>query len=486
MRLLSRTSTAAGPGSSPSPTPGQTTGQTTGSTPGSAAGPILRLSKTAPPPGAVVTVPGSQIPLLRLDLPPGLRGQAREQVARRQLADRTGLSPDSLSLRPFLLQAPSGQKPTQKQVGKQWTQVLVGDTPYLQRLQALSCRAVLPDYLTLPTVAGLWTLALAQVPAADPTAEHDSPSAQPTSPLLMARLGPEDGFSAQPALALAMLRQALAAAPAERARPQAILWIKAAKADDPAQGEIQAQIQGEILAEIEALARAHDIALIHSAKAATTLGLPLPRVFAHGELACDLRHNPMAARAQLARAVLPWRWPLLAGCLAAGLWAAGELVQLSRLEAALTTQRAQNQALAKTHFIPDGPVLDARLQISRALSARRKGSAAAQDQADPLDLAARLAEVVSAADLRAELLSYRTGEGLVLALRLKDFAAADQLDAALHQAGLRSTLTESRVDEAKSGVQAEFVITGLAPPAPQPPQQAQPEIRPEIQPEVQQ
>jgi hypothetical protein len=126
------------------------------------------------------------------------------------------------------------------------------------------------------------------------------------------------------------------------------------------------------------------------------------------------------------------------------------------------------------------------LQISRALSARRKGSAAAQDQADPLDLAARLAEVVSAADLRAELLSYRTGEGLVLALRLKDFAAADQLDAALHQAGLRSTLTESRVDEAKSGVQAEFVITGLAPPAPQPPQQAQPEIRPEIQPEVQQ
>lgn len=467
MPLLSRTSTAAGPGASPSPISGPVSG------------PILRLSKAAPPPNAVITVPGSQIPLLRLDLPTGLRGQAREQVARRQLADRTGLSPNSLSLRPFLPQLPAGQKPAQKhpvqrRANKHWSQVLVGDTPYLQRLQGLACRAVLPDYLTLPTVAGLWTLTLEQVPTADPTAEPKEPDSPPaTSPLLMARLGPEDGFSAQPALALAMLRQALTAPAAERPRPQAILWSKTAKADAPAQSEILTQV----LTEVETLAQSHDIPLIHSPDAALALGLPLPQVFAHGELACDLRHNPMAARAQLARAVLPWRWPLLAGCLAAGLWAAGELVQLSRLETAITAQRAQNQALAKTHFIPDGPVLDARLQISRALSARRQASAAAQGQVDPLDLAARLAQVVSAADLRAERLSYRVGEGLVLALRLKDFAAADQLGAALRQAGLRSTLTESRVDEAKSGVQAEFVITGFAPAA----QQGQPEPQPEGQ-----
>ena len=457
MPLLSRKSKAAGPVSGPH------SGRVSGS------GPILRLGKSAPPPEAVVTVPGSQVPLLRLDLPPGLRGQAREQVARRQLADRTGLSPDRLSLRPFLPQAPSGQKTTKPQVGKQWTQVLVGDSQWLQALQGQACRAVLPDYLTLPTAAGLWTLALEQIPATDPTAEQDR-SPPPPSPLLMARLGPEDGFSAQPAIGMAMLQQALEARPAEHPRPRAILWVTAAEAADPGEAPTQ------ILAEIETLARAHDIALIHSPEAARALGLPLPQVFAHGELTCDLRHNPMAARAQLASAVLPWRWPLLAGCLAAGLWTAGELVQLSRLETAIGTQEARNQALAKTHFIPDGPVLDARLQVSRALTALRQGSAAARDQADPLDLAARLAEVVTAADLRPELLSYRSGEGLLLALRLKDFAAADNLAAALRQAGLRSRLTDSRVNEAESGVRAEFVITGLepsAPPSTQEPAQAQ-------------
>ncbi|MEP4037193.1 type II secretion system protein GspL [Pseudophaeobacter sp.] len=446
MPLLSRTSQAADPSSRP----------------GAFSGPILRLGKTPPPAGAVVTVPGSQIPLLRLELPPGLRGQAREQVARRQLADRTGLSPDSLSLRPFLPQTPAGQRSPKNRAGKSWTQVLVGDSPYLQSLQAISCRAVLPDYLTLPVARGIWTLTLEQIPA--PEAAAGSQTAPTAGSVLLARLGPEDGFSALPAIALAMLQQALAAGTPER--PQAILWT--GPAETP------------VLTEVETLARAHDIALIHSPKEATALGLPHPQAFAHGELACDLRHNPMAARAQLSARVLPWRWPLLAGCLAALLWAAGERLQISRLEAAIQTQEARNQALVKSHFVPDGPVLDARLQVSRALSSLRQGSGADSGQADPLELTARLAEVItrgaaSPADRRPELLSYRAPEGLLLALRLKDFAAADQLAAELRQAGLTTKLTDSRVNEAESGVRAEFVITGFAAAEPQP-------LSPQVQP----
>ncbi len=487
MPLLSRPPKAAHAGPPPGPASGPPSG------------PILRLGKTAPPAHAVVTVPGSQIPLLRLELPPGLRGQAREQVARRQLADRTGLSPDSLGLRPFVMQAASGQKTaksgrgpqsprtqsprkprpgtqnagtrrtetqsTETQNGGQnWTRVLVGDSQYLQELQAITCRAVLPDYLTLPTTAGLWTLALEQVtPAAAETETAHRP-------LLLARLGPEDGFSAQPAIALAMLRQQLEHSAPEPPRPQAphqtpppalpqaILWT--------------GPPTSPVLTEVEALARAHDIALVHSPDAVSAFGLAPPQVLAHGELACDLRHNPMAARAQMAAAVLPWRWPLLAGCLAAALWAAGELVQISRLEAEITTQERRNQALVKRHFVPEGPVLDARRQVSRALSALRQNSAATKGQGAPLALTARLAEVVTAggpgADLRPELLRYRSTEGLLLALRLKDFAAVDQLLADLRQAGLNSTLTDSRVNEAESGVRAEFVITGITPSEVQP------------------
>jgi hypothetical protein len=253
-----------------------------------------------------------------------------------------------------------------------------------------------------------------------------------------------------------MLQQALAAGTPER--PQAILWT--------------GPTETPVLTEIETLARTHDIALIHSFEAATALGLPRPQAFAHGELACDLRHNPMAARAQLSARVLPWRWPLLAGCLAATLWVAGERLQIFRLEAAIQTQETRNQALVKSHFVPDGPVLDARLQVSRALSSLRQGSGAASGQADPLELTARLAEVItrwaSPAARRPELLSYRAPEGLLLALRLKDFAAADQLTAELRQAGLTTRLTDSRVTEAESGVRAEFVITGFAAAEPQP------------------
>ncbi|MEP2716394.1 type II secretion system protein GspL [Pseudophaeobacter sp.] len=413
-------------------------------------GPVIPLGRDLAAPEAVVAVPGNQIPLLRLDLPPGLRGQAREQVAVRQLADRTGLSPDSLSLRPFV---PAGTG-SSGQGHARWSRVLVADRQWLQGLESLTCRAVLPDYLTLPTAAGIWSLQLAQStadpssnPGPNPGSHPDpSPNSRP-SPVMVARLGPEDGFSAQPAIALALLRQALAVPDPERSPPRAILW--------------QGSAEARLLAEIKALAAAHDIALIEEPAAARALGLPQPESFAHSELDCDLRHNPMAARARLAATVLPWRWPLLAACLAAGLWATGQLVQLNQLQTAALAQEERNQALVRRHFVASGPVLDARLQVSRALAELRKNSGATEGKADPLHLAAPLAAVLSAAGLQPDLLSYRSDAGLVLALRLSDFAEADQLAEALRAAGLTTALTDSRVSEAESSVQAEFLITGL-------------------------
>ncbi|MCD9149791.1 type II secretion system protein GspL [Pseudophaeobacter flagellatus] len=451
-------------GSALGPDLAQGAGQGAGQVDGQVGGQIIRQDQLSAAmvaqisPETVITVPGSQIPLLRLALPPGLRGQAREQVAKRQLADQTGLGQNSLSLRPFMPQQTDPIRSRQTRGLDSWTRVLAGDSDWLHSLQELPGRAVLPDYLTLPTAAGVWSLTLEQIVAPGPAVP---PAAQPgphpvlqsgagsaaTLPLLVARLGPGDGFSARPALGLAMLHQALQAAPSTP--PQAILWLGPPEAPE--------------LAEITAVARAHDIALIHSPEEAKALDLPRPERFAHGELACDLRHNPMAARARLAAAVLPWRWPLLAACLAAGLWAAGQWIELTRISAEIAAQTARNQALVRAHFVPSGPVLDARLQVSRALADLQRNSAAAGAHFDPLDLTGRLAQKVAAAGLRPDLLSYRAGEGLLLALRLPDFAAADQLAATLRAAQLSPSLTKSRVDEARRGVYVEFVITDREP-----------------------
>ena len=64
--------------------------------------PLYDLRTGGPLPGAafVALVPGERAPLLPLDLPDGLRGPARESVARRQVSDLLGLAGDEIELRP--------------------------------------------------------------------------------------------------------------------------------------------------------------------------------------------------------------------------------------------------------------------------------------------------------------------------------------------------------------------------------------------------
>ena len=365
-------------------------------------------------PRQIVLVPGEEVPLFALDLPAGLRGLAREQVARRQLAGLLGAAAagDGLELRPF---APAAAKARSQTPGA-WTRVLAADAAWLAGLQALPGRAVLPDYLSLPAAEGVWTLAAA-----------------PDSRIL-ARLGPADGFAAAAPLGEAMLKRALETGPA----PRALL--------------LQAPLPA-----LRALAQERDIPVADSPAAVAALGLPQPQLLGHGELACDLRRNPMAARAQLAARVLPWRWPALAAALAAVLWSAGQLIAISRLEAETQRLAAETGALVQQQFTGGAPVLDARLQVSRALAELR--GAAAGSGPDPLDMAARTAEAAAASGGQTERLGYRDGDGLTLVIRLPGFAAADALAAALGEAGLQAALTDSRTLSGAEGVRAEFAIT---------------------------
>ncbi|MBR9651477.1 type II secretion system protein GspL [Thalassovita aquimarina] len=371
---------------------------------------FVRLGAGVPGARQVALVPGVETPLYSLDLPKGLHGQAREQVARRQLADRIGLRDGSVEMRPF---APGKS-------GDGWNKVLICDPEALSQWRGLSCRAVLPDYLSLPAAEGIWTVQRDDIDGI---------------PLIMARLGPRDGLSAAPEIALRMLQQALTGA-----RPRAILNLGAA------------------LPELAELAAAQDVLVLQSVEELAKKGLPLPQLLAHGELSCDLRTDPMAARARLSRRVLPWRWPVLAGAAAIVMWATAQWIAIDRLDTQTRQITQQTDTLVRQHFVATGPILDTRLQVSRALAQTRAAAQTGRDRGDPLDLTIRAAEVIARTGARTESIRFTENDGLTLILRLPDFAAAETVTAALVAEDLPATLVESRVGDTQTGVRTEIRI----------------------------
>ncbi len=357
----------------------------------------------------VALVPGALVPILTLDLPKGLRGETREQVARRQLGDLIGQGVEAVEMRPFY-------GPRDKEA---WTRALVVGRADMERWRGLAgqaCRAVLPDYLALPAGENVWTV-----------------SATKTG--IMARLGPEDGFSAPRPAALAQITRALA----ETAqKPHSFLRL----GDDP-------------LPEIEALAEAHGIPVLSDIAQADA------RVLAHGELAFDLRRNPQAARTRLRARLLPWRWPAIAALIAAGIWAATQMVAIDRLTRHRADLTRATTLLVREHFVPTGPILDIRTQVARALADRQaatNGGNTNPDKAGFLDVFGRAAPVLAREGATIDLVRHNSAQGLRVQLVLTDFAALDRLVAALQAAGLTVLVAQSRAGD--SGAEAELRISG--------------------------
>lgn len=355
----------------------------------------------------IVLVSGLDVPLIRLDLPAGLRGVAREQVARRQLSDRLGLDMSSVQMRPF-----SG-------TGKadNWNRVLIADPAQLHEWRQHSARAVLPDYLALPCAPQIWCL------DADKTGS------------VLARLGHQDGFSARPAILSSMLDLALQEA---EERPRAIHILSP-------------------LAEVEDWAKQHELPVTRTPQDLVALDLPQPMVLSHNELSADLHADPLAARSQLARRVLPWRWPVLAGSLAAALFAAVQYLQTSSLTRETAQINAQTRAQVQAAFPELGPLLDIRLQVNRAL-AERQSTANPEARQDPVELSRMVAQVTHEFGTVPEQLAYTASDGILLALRLPDFTAIERLATALKAAGLRAEVTDSRASTDADGVRAEYRI----------------------------
>ena len=366
-----------------------------------------------PTAGHIALVPGGDVPLLALQLPPGLQGAAREQVAWRQLQDQLGLTPDRAEMHPFV----GSQK------GASWTRALVADAAPMQRWRDRldpGCRALLPDYLALPAAKDIWVLALRRG-------------------TVQARLGLQDGFSAEPDLAHVMLAQILA--DAEAPKPKAVLLL-----------------EGD-LPELAALLEENDIDLLRKPEALASLGLPAPVVLGHGELAADLRIDARAMRRQLRRQLLPWAAALLAAALMLGLWATSEGLKIAQMQRERAAYQSNIDGLMREHFVPTGPLLDVRLQVSRALAARQATLAADTGQLSLLPLIGQVVDVIAPSQAVPEQVIYSQTEGLLLTLKLTDFAALDQVSAALEQAGIAVDRRSARVvEEAAGGVRTELQL----------------------------
>ena len=278
-----------------------------------------RLGDGAPPTGSFVTlVPGTDAPLLALVLPATLKGPAREEVARRQVRDRLGAGFD---LRPL--------------GGEGWTRAAVALRSAVLRWRgslgtaAPRCRAILPDYLMLPAAPGLWSVA----------SDRDG---------IAARLGPGDGFSAEPGLGLRMLAQALAEARTAGTMPRAVLRIGADAAAD-------ALFDG--------------VPLAHAA-AELPQGM-VPLVLGHGELSADFARDPRADAAGIEARLRRALWPAVLVLLGALGWAAAQGLATRQDRARAVAVAAETLAAVRRDLLPDGPILDLRVQVTREIDRRR-------------------------------------------------------------------------------------------------------------------
>lgn len=356
--------------------------------------PLWRLGEGAPPTGAhVALVSGALVPLLPLTLPDKLRGIARERVAERQLVEQLSLPVDGFEMHPL---AAKGTK--------QFNRVLVADVAqaggWRKALRA-GCQGLLPDYLALPAAVDLWVV------------EVDGD-------MVRARLGPDDGFTAEPDLALQLL--------AEVAPPKAVLRLGV---EDAVLDSYLGGLNVPILTDQGALKKAGFA--------------PLRWPDAIGGV--DLKDPPSAIYDRLRVRILRWRTAVVFGALALVIWLGMVVLDTGRLQADAARDRALVDGLVREHFVPSGPILDVRAQVTAALDAARRPVAPVEQTLPALTQFQIAAPVLTADNLRLLTAAYRSDTGLVTSVEATDFAVLDQLIADLHQADFIVEQLDSRTQQ---------------------------------------
>lgn len=358
-----------------------------------------RIGDGSPPAGPFVAlVPGADAPLLTFSLPATLKGPAREDVARRQLRDRLGAG---LDLRPL---GPEG-----------WTRAAVAHRADILRWRgalgpaAARCRGIVPEYLALPAAPGLWVV----------QAGRDD---------IVVRLGPDDGFAAEPALAREMLRQALATA-----APRVVLRLGEDAALDAVLGD-RPQIR-----------RLEDL----------PEGMQPDRMTA-ANLAVDFARDPRADAAGIETRLRRVLWPAALVVLGALGWAGAQTLAIRHDHAQARAITAQTLAAVRRDLLPSGPILDLQVQVTREIDRRALAGGAQAAPLGPLDLLHQAAPVL--AD-HAQIGGITLANGaLDVDVILPDFRALDAVIAALAEVGVQATASRTGIDD--SGVAATLALEG--------------------------
>ncbi|PCH98384.1 MAG: hypothetical protein COB84_02150 [Rhodobacteraceae bacterium] len=352
-------------------------------------------------------VNGADAPLLPLDLPAGLKGLAREKVAQRILAGNTATSLHPFASKPHV--AP-------------WTHaIVVSDENVAQWRETFQvgtsrCVAILPDYLALPCAKDVWVIEVAGDQA-------------------RVRLGQTDGFSADIDMVAILLAKATP--------PKAVLRLGTS-----------AHSIDDLIAEL-------GVPVCDSVKALAKIAPSVLPAFSNGELLFDLGKDPRAAFNAQAKTLKSWAVPVILAVLALGLWTGAELYSSAKITTQTTEIRKETVDAVRAMFVPDGPILDVKAQVTQALVARQNATSNASTLGSPLELLKATGAVINASGVTLDVASYSETTGLAVTLKLSDFAALDQVVDALKNAGFNVKIERSSSIDG-GGVEAILAVLNAA------------------------
>lgn len=357
----------------------------------------LRQPPDRIPAGAVASIPGVDFPLLNIDLPAGLRGATRQAVARQQIVGGLGLDTNANELHPLSPKRNAG-----------WSRAILGERAALDKwrmaAQSLSNkpRAILPDYLTLPAGRGLLVI----------THSGDN---------VVARIGTQDGFAAEPALAATMLENLISAQ-----SPDAVLAL--------------AELPSDILNVLNQAG----LTVFHDGEALVSAGYPRPVRFGHGELSADLSQSDQAQIDRTVRSIKAWFAPVALGIAAFGVWATATQLGTARMQDEAAALRRGAAALAGEVLLPGEPILDLRRQVAARLD---KLALAAQFDTrallPPLDILRVASGLSDLGGVDVRLAEFQVETGLKLEIEAPDFAALENAIAQLRASGLEARIGQS-------------------------------------------
>ena len=352
------------------------------------------IDSSEPPPAQgtfVALVPGTDAVVHTVSLPSSLKGKAREEVAIRQVRDRLNARPGALRLLPMRL---SGCKDS-------WSSVLVAGaeaaTEWRKHVSSAEtrCRAILPDYLALPIAPGLWTVAT---------------SSTSGRTIVQVRLGPADGFTAEAELAAF----ALARARSTRPRPEAVLRM------GPAEPEVEAALDGLPLS----------YSLRDLPKAQASAGVLL-----RGEETLALGDDPPRQDASLAGWLRRCLWPLALIAVGLAAWGISVEVETQRYRAEADMIREEVITAVRRDFLPEGPIVDMRVQVGREMDRLRMQAAGSLPATGLLERFRLISSVMADRDDLVVLSTVlREGEGISIDVSVPDFIVLDRVNARLREA----------------------------------------------------